>query len=210
MKTIQKFALMCFLLPLAFGCKKEPLDNMTDEESRIYITDHDSTVNFNDFKTFSISDSVALIQNGKKEMQLNDADAAYIQAVKNQMQALGYTLVARDANPDLGITVNRIISTSSGVISTGSYWDFYDTYWDPFYWGYPGYGYYLPYSYAVYQVREGAVSVDMVDLKDATENKKLDVVWTGLIRGSGIYNASTAQSQVSALFDQSPYLKTSL
>lgn len=210
MKTFRNLALACFLVPVALGCNKEPLDNMTDEESRIYITDYDSTVNFNNFKTFSVSDSVALIQNGKKEMQLNDADKAYIQAVKDQMESRGFSLVSREATPDIGLTVNRIVSTATGVISTGSYWDYYGSYWDPYYWGYPGYGYYLPYSYAVYQIREGAVSVDMVNLKDADESKKLEVVWTGLIRGSGIYTAQIAASQVKALFDQSPYLNSSL
>ncbi len=110
MRTLKNAALICFLLPLVFGCKKDPLNHMTDEESRIYITDHDSTVNFSNYKTFSVSDSVALIQNGKKKMQLNDADAAYIQAVKGEMEARGYTLVSREASPDLGLTVNRLIS----------------------------------------------------------------------------------------------------
>lgn len=196
------------LFLLATGCKKQPLDNMTEEESRIYITDHDSTLQFSSYNTFSISDSVALIRNGEVQMQLNDADAAYIQAVKEQMMARGFTYVTKDADPDLGLTVNRIVSTTTGVINYGSYWDQYSYYWDPYYWGYPGYGYYLPYQYAVYQIREGAVSVDMVDLKNADINKKLNVVWTGLIRGTGIYESDVAATQVKALFDQSPYLKT--
>ncbi len=208
MKIVRVMALLSSLAILAYGCQKDPLKDMTNEESRIYITDHDSTIQFNSFHTFSISDSAALIENGRVSKQLNAADAAYIQAVKDQMQARGYVLVSKNDNPDLGLTVNRIISTSTGVISLGSYWDYYDSYWDPYYWGYPGYGYYLPYSYAVYQIREGAVSVDMVDLKDATKNQQLDVIWTGLIRGSDIYNASVAPSQVKALFDQSTYIQT--
>lgn len=208
MKTIQSLLMCGVAMLFAIGCKKQSLDNLTQEESRIYITDHESTINFSNYHTFSISDSVALIQDGKAERQLNEADAAYIAAVRNQMQSRGFIEVNKNDDPDLGITVNRIISTSTGVISYGSYWNDYNTYWDPYYWGYPGYGYYLPYTYAVYQIREGAVSVDMVDLMNAPENDKLRVVWTGLIRGSGIYNASVADSQVKALFDQSGYLKS--
>lgn len=208
MKTNRSIAVLSSIVLLAFGCKKQPLDNMTPEESRIYITDYDSTVNFSAYHTFSISDSVAKIDNGEMQRQLSDADAAYINAVKEQMESRGFVLVDKDANPDLGLTVNRIISTSTGVINYGSYWDRYSYYWDPYYWGYPGYGYYPPYNYAVYQIREGAVSVDMVDLKNADTNKKLNVIWTGLIRGTGIYTADVAASQVKALFDQSPYLKT--
>jgi hypothetical protein len=190
------------------GCTKDPLENLSQEESRIYITDHDSTVNFSDYKTFSIADSVVVIDNGQSYQQLNASDAAYIDAVKTSMQNAGYTLVSKTENPDLGINVNHIISTSTGVISYGDYWNDYGGYYDPYYWGYGGYGYYVPYAYSVYQIKEGAMSIDLLDLKNASSSHQIDVVWTGLIRGSGIFNATVAQSQVTALFDQSPYLKT--
>jgi hypothetical protein len=48
----------------------------------------------------------------------------------------------------------------------------------------------------------------MLDLKNAAAKNKIEVIWTGLIRGSGIFDATTANSQVKALFNQSPYLKT--
>ena len=195
-----------FLIIFA-GCTKEPLDEINAEESRIYITDHDSTANFSNYKTYSISDSVAVIENEKSARQLNDVDAAYITAVKKYMQQAGYQLVAKSQSPDLGVNVNRIISTSTGVISYGDYWDGYGGYWDPYYWGYPGYGYYVPYAYSTYQIKEGAMSIDMLNLKDASSDKKINVIWTGLIRGSGIFNSSVADAQVKALFDQSNYLK---
>ena len=190
------------------GCSKEPLNNLSTEESRIYITDHDSTVNFSNYKTYSISDSVAVIQNGQATHQLDNSDVAYIDAVKKYMLGAGFTLIAKDQNPDLGVNVNHIISTTTGVISYGDYWGDYGGYRDPYYWGYADYGYYVPYAYSVYQVNEGAVSVDILDLKNAATKNKIDVIWTGLIRGPGIFTASVADSQVKALFDQSPYLKT--
>lgn len=190
------------------GCTKDPLENLSQEESRIYITDHDSTVNFSDYKTFSIADSVVVIDNGQSYQQLDASDAAYIDAVKTAMKNAGYTLVSKTESPDLGINVNHIISTSTGVISYGDYWNDYGGYYDPYYWGYSGYGYYVPYAYSVYEIREGAMSVDLLDLKNASSTHQIDVIWTGLIRGSGIFNAGVAQSQVAALFDQSPYLKT--
>jgi hypothetical protein len=189
------------------SCAKDPVANLSDEESRIYITDHDSTTNFSNFQTYSISDSVAVIQDGKTEMELSDVDAAYISAVKKYMNQSGYTLVSKNENPDLGVDVSHIIQTSTGVISYGDYWGNYGGYWDPYYWGYPGYGYYIPYAYSVYQIRQGALAVDILDLKNAEANKNINIIWTGLIRGSGILNTSVADSQVKALFDQSPYLK---
>ena len=192
---------------LFYSCTKDPVSNLTNEESRIYITDHDSSTNFSNYNTYSISDSVAVIQNGKSERELNDVDQAYIDAVKKYMGQAGYTLVSKNNNPDLGVDVTHIIKTSSGVISYGDYWGNYGGYWDPYYWGYPDYGYYIPYAYSVYQIQEGALSVDILDLKNASENKNINVIWTGLIRGSGILNASVADSQVQALFNQSSYLK---
>ena len=195
---------------LLAGCTKDPLRNMSNEESRIYITNFDSTVHFAAFKTYSISDSVAVVNNGTlKEKTLTETDAAFLQAVKNNMQERGYELVSKDQHPDLGINVSSVFNNQTGVISYPSYWGYYNSYWDPYYWGYGGYDYYFPYaSYAVYQIREGALSIDMVDLKDAGDDKKIEGVWNGLIRGEAIFNASTAAAQVKALFDQSPYIRS--
>ena len=189
------------------GCSKEPLANLTAEESRIYITDHDSSINFSNYKTYGVADSVLVIDNGQATVQLDNSDAAYIEGVKKYMNAAGYILVSKSKNPDLGVNVNHIIRTTTGVISYGDYWDDYGSYWDPYYWGYSGYGYYVPYAYSVYQINEGAISVNLLDLKNASDNT-IDVTWTGLIRAPGIFNAAVADSQVKALFDQSPYLKT--
>lgn len=190
------------------GCSKQALDNLTTDESRIYITDHDSSINFSNYKTYSISDSVAVIEDGQATMKLDNSGVAYINAVKKYMTAAGFTLVGKSQNPDLGVHVNHIVNTSTGVISYGDYWDDYSGYWDPYDFGYAGYGYYVPYAYSVYQISEGAVSIDLLDLKNAPANNKIDVTWTGLIRGPGIFDATVADSQVKALFDQSPYLKT--
>ena len=189
------------------GCTKDPVANLTDEESRIYITDHDSTANFSAFRTFSISDSVAVINDGRVSKEITSTDQAFIAAVKAEMQAKGFTLVNKGANPDLGINVSRIYSTSTGIISYRNYFDMYSGFYDPFYWGYGGFGYYSPYSYATYSVTNGALSVDILNLKDAPAANRINVLWTGLIRGSGIFNSSTAAQQVKMLFDQSTYLK---
>ena len=191
------------------GCTKDPINNLTDEESRIYITNHDSSANFSNYKTYSISDSVAVIDNTNSQRELTDVDQAYIDAVKKYMQQRGYLLAVKNNNPDVGVDVSRIIKTTTGVIDNTDYWDYYGGYWDPYYWGYGGYDYYIPYSYSVYQVSEGAMSIDILDLRNASQNdNQIKVIWTGLIRGSGIFDSTSADSQVKALFDQSPYLKT--
>lgn len=199
---------------LAFGivslasCTKEPLKNLTAEESRIYITDLDSSVDFSTFKTFSVVDTVSVIDNGQlTAKQLTAWDAAILNAVSSELEARGYTKVARDQNPDLGVNVSRIYNTYNGVMSYPDYWGGYGGYYDPYYWGYPGSSYYFPQRYSVYQITEGAASIDLLDLKEAGSTKQIRGVWNGLIRGTGVFNSNNAASQVKALFDQSTYLK---
>lgn len=196
-------------LGLLGSCTKEPLNNLTEGESRIYITNYDSTASFASYKTFSIVDSVSVISNNRLEGKaVSDYDVAIIAALKSRLQQQGYTLVNKSQQPDLGINVSRIYNTSTGVVSYPDYWGSYYGYWDPFYWGYPGFGYGFPSYYGTYSVTEGALSVDALDLKDAGADKKIEGVWMGLVRGSGVFRASNAQGQVNTLFDQSGYFKT--
>ena len=141
--------------------------------------------------------------------ELKPTDQAFINAAKNQMKAAGYTEVGKQNNPDVGVNITRIYNTSTGVLVYDNYYGGYGGYYDPYYWGsgYGGYGYYSPYSYATYSIREGALTVDILDLKNAAANNNIKIVWTGLIRGSGIFSGD-ANAQVKTLFDQSPYLKT--
>ena len=196
---------ICAMLLLASACTKDPLKDLTDEESRIYITQRDSTITFGSFKTFSIADSVAYINNNQVVSRFSAVDAQFISAVQNQMQQRGFVLVAKNQTPDLGITISRVYNTYQGIVEySNSYYD----YWDPFYWGYSGSSYFFPRSYGVYQVTEGALSIDMLDLRDARATNQIRSIWNGFIRGSGIFNTQSVNSQVEALFNQSPYLKS--
>lgn len=194
------------------SCKKDPVKNLQGDEGQIYITKHADSVNFGSFHTFSIADSIAVINNNQYQGKvLTDVDAAYINSVKNQLVQRGYTQVSREQNPDLGITMSRIYNTSTGVFDYGSYWDpYYGSYWDPYYWGYGGYGYYFPSNYlGTYSITEGAMSIDVFDLKDAKQTNKISGIWSGLLRGSGVFSVSAATNGVQALFDQSSYFKVS-
>lgn len=204
------FSLVAIAGIFAFpSCTKEPLDNLTEEESRIYITNHDSTASFSSYKTFSIVDTVSVIDNSRlSAKELTAWDARVINALRSQMQSRGFMEVDRDSNPDLGINVSRLYNTYSGIVSYPNYWGGYNDFYDPFYWGYGGYNYNFPPSYGVYQVTEGALSIDMLDLKNAATTNQIKGVWNGLVRGTGIFRNNNVDAQVQVLFDQSPYLRT--
>ncbi len=212
MKRIVIAALVTTGVLAMTGCRKDPVKNLEGDEGLIYITKHSDSVNFGTFRTFSIADSVAVISNNQLEGKVRtDVDAAYINAVKDQLVQRGYTLVGRDQDPDLGVNISRIYNTSTGLFDYGAYWDpFYGSYWDPFYWGYGGYGYYFPsYFVGTYSITEGAMSIDIFNLRDAKQTNRISSVWNGLVRGSSVFNVQTAGNGVKALFDQSTYFSTS-
>ena len=205
-RTLLQLSPVALLLVLLSSCYKDPLKDLTEDQSRIYITNYDTTANFSSYRTFSIADSVAVVSGNRAvQKSMNSADRAYVAAVENALTQRGFVKVARDQQPDLGITVSRIMSSYSQVVSYNDY-GYYGSYWDPYYWGYAGYDYYFPTYYGVYNINEEAIAIDIVDLKNGGQNHELKDVWSGLIRGEGIDNPSTIQSQVDQLFNQSPYL----
>ena len=214
MKNISVMAVVAVAMSSLVACQKDPLKDLSPAESRIYITNHDSAINFSNFKTFSVADSVGYFQDNQVAgKDLSEFDAAAIAALKSAMQARGFQLVNRTDSPDLGVTVSRIYSTQTGIMSYPGYWDSYGGYYDPYYWGYGGYDYYDPIYYGpnyytTYQVTQGALSIDMLDLKDAAANNSIYPVWSGIARGTGVFSTSAAESEVTFLFDQSPYLVT--
>lgn len=207
MKRMIGFAMLAVTgLAALSSCSKDPLKNMSDEESRIYITNRDSTANFTSYKTYSIVDSVSVIDNNRlTEKTVTAWDQQVLAAVRSAMEARGYTLVSHTQSPDLGINVSRLYNTTTHLVDLSDYWGGYGGYYDPYYWGYGGYGYDFPY-YGTYQSTEAALSIDMLDLKNASGNGTIKGIWSGLVRGSGIFNSSSVDSQVKALFDQSPYI----
>lgn len=199
------------LLIISFlgSCRKDPLNHLTNDESRIYITNFDSTANFASYATFSIADSVTVIRDNQfAGRSVNDFDSQIITAVTQLMSQRGYQAVSSKSNPDLAINISRVYTTSTGLFSYGDYWDFYDEYWDPYYWGYPGYGFYDPYAVGTYTLTNGGLEIDLLDLKNAAANShKIKGIWTGMAQGEGVFSTVNGASEVSALFSQSPYLK---
>lgn len=189
------------------SCRKDPLNDMTDEESQIYITNRDTTAVFSSYTTFSIVDSVAVASNGDTARRaLSDYDKQLIAAVRSAMQSRGYTLVDKAAKPELAINLTRIDDTYATSYYDPGYWAGWGGYWDPLYWGYPGLGYYWPSYYTVY-TRERAVSIDLLDLRNAAVDKQVKVIWNAMFRGSGVWNSTNISNMVNGAFSQSAYLK---
>ena len=196
------------LITILSSCTKDPIANLSDEESRIYITNRDSTVNFNGYRTYSISDSIAVIDNNRfAGQQATSWDQQALAAIRSAMESRGFVRVGRNQSPDLGINVSRMYNTTTSVVNFQDYWGDYGSYYDPYYWGYGGFGYGYPSYYGLVESTEAAVSVDLLDLKNAATSGKINVIWNGVIRGSGIFNSTGIENSVNALFTQSTYIK---
>lgn len=208
-KTIGWVLLAVAGVVTAGSCTKDPMNNLTEEESRIYISNKDNNADFGSYKTYSIADSVTVIENNSfTGDQATPADQQLLAAVRSALESRGYVRVDRSQSPDLGVNVSRLYNTTTSVVNMYDYWGGYGGYYDPYYWGYGGYGYGYPPAYGLVQSTEAMLSIDLLDLKNAPANQKISVIWNGLIRGSGVFSMNAIQTGVQALFSQSPYIKS--
>src|SRR5437868_7859668 len=97
MKTV---LLGCLVLGLIISsCTKDPIKQLTPEETRIYITNYDTSVRFSNYATFSIEDSVALISNNRLQGKgTSDLDEQFINAVAANLEQRGFQRVNASQN----------------------------------------------------------------------------------------------------------------
>lgn len=187
------------VLALAACSANDPISDLSLEETQVYMTDRDKTVNFKDYKTFSVVDSVLIYGNQGTGTALTEVDVMLLNRIVQNMEKLGYQYVAASQKPDVGINVAQVNNSYVNVVSrpVGSYWG---NYWGGWGMGYPSY-----YSY--YTVSESYWVLEMLDFKNANVvDKELNVVWRSQIRGEGINDKTLVQGMVDKIFDQSEYL----
>ena len=198
-----------FFLPIFslafFACRKLP-DTDALSVSPAVSTSKDANANFGDYKTYSISDSIKLRGTNPNDTVWDDADAQrLIDAVKQNLESRGYTFVDHSTIPDIGIGFTAIKDLNVGVVYPGWWWGYWGCYW--YYCGYPPY-----YGYGqIYSIPTGTLILDMIDLKNAAANQRLDVVWTSVMTGGLGYTNDDIQLGIEAIdqsFTQSPYIQT--
>lgn len=188
----------------AWSCQPDPLKDLSLEDSNVFITNYIPSTNFGSYRTFSIADSVFVLQNQRSGISTTSRDFTILNQVASNLNQRGYKRVARTANPDVGVNVIRISETQTGIIPTQNPW-----LWNS-YWGYGsgfGPGYYYPTTYSYYQTTETYWYIEVIDLKNLTQNQQAPVVWSAQIRGGGIFEESALAGIINSVFAQSPYLK---
>ena len=197
MKT--KLGLLLLGMGLMFinSCTKYPPSSDRLLEDLAVITQYNTKVDFNNYKTYSLSDSVMKVTDDKSVLMSGPAVDAVLSSVENNMQARGFKKVTGLAKPDLGIHVMYFQNTT---IYTYTY------YWGGYY--YPYYPYY-PVYYASYTT--GMANIEMIDLKTADPtSQRASINWNAFIRGllTGSHTTAEITSKVDQAFIQTPQIKT--
>jgi hypothetical protein len=207
MKWIMRFMVITGILAFSAGCRKNPANHVSVEESWVFISSGQGNINFNSFQTFTIPDSVILISNrqGSNNYETGTLARTMIAAVRSQLQQRGYSPVSKNNNPDVGVSVSRIDNTYTNVAAFNGWWDPAWGFWDPGFWGYPGFGW-APTQFVFYNTNETAWAIDLIDLKNVSGGS-LRIIWSGTIRGEGIFSGGNIQTMINGLFETAPYLR---
>ena len=210
---MKKILLISTVLLAAFACQKEPYADVDDDY--LVYTSPGKNATFASYSTFDLADSLLIIGQSKNpEYSQSNNALALIQAVRTNMENLGYIYTPDNPNADLGIQMTYVVKTERYVqyYNDPYWWLDFPGYWSPGYWG--NYtGFYYPYP-VTYTYSTNALMIDMVNLTTPkTGNEALEVVWSTYIggpsSGSVSYDVDLMKNAINQAFVQSPYLKKS-
>ncbi len=207
---MKKILLFSAVVLMIAACHKEPYRD-SDNEYLVY-TSPGENVDFAQFKTFYVADSLLVIGQGDKPVySKSQAAKNLILALRSNMENRGFVFTTDQAGADLGVQMTYIIKTERYVkyYDTPYWWLDYPGYWPSGYWG-NWHGYYYPRP-AVYSYTSNALLTDIVDLKDMqSEDTPLEILWSSYIGGpagsSYQGDVKRMQDSITQAFKQSPYL----
>ena len=197
---------------LLAACHKEPYPQDGDNGYLVY-TSPGKDVNFKNYKTFDIADSLLIIGEKDKPVYSQTQSAlALIQAYRTNMEKAGFIYTPSNPDADLGVQLTYVIKTERYVkyYDDPYWWLDYPGYWPSGYWG-NWTGYYYPRP-VVYTYTTNALLADIVNLTGEQDaGKPLEVLLTSYIGGPASsslqLDIQRLTSAVDQAFVQSPYLK---
>lgn len=197
------------------SCRDQALNDLSSDESRVYITNYDRAVDFGQFNTFSLPDSVVIESNDRVRTSLSSLENRFVEQLASTLTSRGFQRVSIGQPADLGVAVIRVNNRYTGV-ATNPYAGYYTNYWygggfggfgyDPFFPIYPNY-------YQFYTVRDQYWQVQIVNLRaqpnnaGGTTQNRLPVVFQANIRGDNLTDAQAVDEAIKAVFAQSTYLQ---
>jgi hypothetical protein len=214
MKKINMIMLSALTVFAVTACHKEPSPQDSDNEYLVY-TAPAKDVDFTQFTTFDIADSVLVIgQSDKPYYSKSNNALALVQQYRINMEKRGFIYTPSDPSAELGIQLTYVEKTERFVryYSDPYWWLDYPGYWPSNYWG-DWTGWYYPYPVS-YTYTTNALITDIVDLTPVTaedDSKPLTIVWSAYIGGPASASISNdikrMQMSIDQAFAQSEYLK---
>ncbi|MBE6246774.1 MAG: DUF4136 domain-containing protein [Bacteroidales bacterium] len=195
------------LLPIIFvgalvsACAWGPGSNMDETRDQILtVARKTEAVDFNQFNSFAITDSVTVVNDGKKTRLSNDTTDLIIAQVVRNMNMNGYTQVQVDENPDLLVDLAYIQRTNTYMYP--GYWNDWDWWWNYNYFPWFGWDSYYPYQMPVFisSYTTGSLVIEVADVVNVATEASVPVVWHGLIRE--ILNGKHTQQELVSAIDE--------
>ncbi len=201
-------------LVLLFGCY--PDEDLSIDDLDLVVTQHDEGTNFNNFRTYSLPDTVLKIVDGEGRVDLEgQQDELILGLVRSNMESLGYV---EEANPSTNPSdvVVLITAQEDDVFEDriGNQFWFFWSWWSGWFGGWrftdewSGVSPFLPVSS---KYNAGTIYIYMLDANSG-ENLRVPIVWRAVINGVIVGNtvdiSRRIQENIDQAFDQSPYLST--
>lgn len=199
MKTKLLFLTLGLGLTFMLSCTKYPPQSERLLEDLAIITQYDTKVDFNNYKTYSISPSIIKITS-KDTTTLTPAESQkFISQIETNMNNRGFTKVGATESPDFGIQMIYYQNTYVTAYYGG-------------YWGYNWWGYYYPYYPVYYSTYStGLADIELIDLKVVPPGGNTRYLrWNAYIRGllTGSHTDAELLQTINQAFTQTPQLKT--
>lgn len=201
MKTKVIMLLSGLGLLFTLGCTKYPPSSDRLLEDMVVLTQYDVKVDFNQFKTYDIEQTVVKISDKDTTVISNDATDAVFDQINSDMQARGFEKPATGVSPDLRIT---LVYYENTYVYQYSYYDWYYPYY--------GYGWYYPYYPTYYSsYTAGIANINLIDMKNVAPGNTLYLRWNAGIRGllTDQHTTEDIRNAVHQAFVQTPQLTTS-
>lgn len=201
-----KYLSLIFIISLAWvstSCTDEVPVNITEDDTRIYLSNFDTKADFSQYKIYFIMDSVLVMSNGRTRYAVGEQAKMFLAEFRSHMERLGYIRTFQKTEAQAGIQVCEVSRAKIGAGS--SYNKFHNKYW-----GFEDFadkGFEYPGYYDTYTHGDPVWNIEMVDLKNARQNEKLKVIWNAQIWGQGIFDPNSYALIQEKLFEISTFLK---
>jgi hypothetical protein len=204
MNIMKRYLFFLALIPALWSCEPEA-DNLRLLDQLVVSTNYDPDAAFGNYKYYTIpKDTIGYVSNTSRDTIWTFTTAqpyprSVIQAVRSQMDSIGYEYVDRDQDPDVGM--NIYIIENLNLFQQVYYPNYYSNYY-----GYGGYYYYPVVQ--TYAQNTATLVVEMIDLKNRNANNQVKIVWNAYM--GDVVNSVNYEKQsidgIKTAVRQSPYL----